>query len=646
MIPVPEKTISPDPKLKCPEIPELDSYKFPPPINFWKSFPSSPIPSAPTTSVKIHELRILVKSVQHLLTPSQVERAEKLMFELKEGAVIPILKLPGLKDKNTPSVFAHGKVFTDVLASWIKQGFVAGPFISPPLPDFRSNSMMAVEQPGKVRIVMNLSAPKEKSFNDAVNDLALEHVHMATAKNFGYSVIDCGKGCLMWKWDMCDAYKHIPASMPDLRLQGFSWLGKYFLEKQQVFGSSYAPSAFDRLANTVASLALVLTGFPKKQVHRILDDLPFVARADSLAGYQFSDIYRAICERIGVNIAPPCPRQEKAFEATTEGTVMGIRFNTKTLTWALPVTKYTKLATMITDAISGNDMSLEGMQKLMGLLNDFAQMAPFLRAFRFNLNKFLALLLCLETEQKPLPPPAVQELRVWAQAAHTALGGLPIPHRQPYPSLSALTFISDAAGARFTKIDGRFIPYGDQNDRGAASISSPEDGPIWFCARVTWPKFLLLKARDSSDHAYGCKSPTLEAIAMALPLLCCPEYLIGKEILLLTDNEAIVFGWESRKVTNDESASIIIQAMHIISAFLGCWITVRHLPRISTPAARLADRLTRKSTTKPEDLLKINLSVQYQVPSVLLRWLAYPSEDWSLPLRLLDAVKIRLDNLK
>jgi len=592
--------------------------------------------------VKIDELSSLVNSVKPFLCHSQLARAEQLLFELKNGAVLPIQMLPSLKDKNTPSVFEHGKIFTDVLASWIKQGFVAGPFISPPLPDFRSNSMMAVEQPGKVRIVMNLSAPKDQSFNDAIDDKALEHVHMATAKNFGYSVVDCGMDCLMWKWDMCDAYKHIPASMSDLRLQGFCWLGKYFLEKQQVFGSSYAPSAFDRLANTVESLALALTNFPKKQVHRILDDLPFVARADSLAGHEFSDIYRAICERIGINIAPPCPRQEKAFEATTEGTVMGIRFNTKNLSWSFPVPKYTKLMNMIITALSGEDISLENMQKLLGVLNDFGQMLPFLRGFRFNLNKFLVTLLQLETEPKPLPLSAASELRVWALAAHTAVNGLPIPHRQPHPSLAALTFISDAAGARFAKVGGRFVPYGDQNDRGAASISSPEDGPIWFCARVTWPTFLLLKARDSADHAYGCKSPTLEAIAMALPFLCCPEHLIGREILLLTDNEAVVFGWESRKVANDESASIIIRAIHIISCFLGCWVTVRHLPRISTPAARLTDRLTRKSTTKSDDLRRISLSIQTDIPSELHRWLAFPSEDWSLPIRLLTAVKKRL----
>jgi len=505
--------------------------------------------------------------------------------------------------------------------------------------------MMAIEQPGKVRIVMNLSAPDGSSFNDAIISDAMEHVHMATARGFGYSVVDCGANSLLWKWDMCDAYKHIPASILDLRLQGFSWLGKYFLEKQQVFGSSYAPSAFDRLASTTATLALILANFPKKQVHRILDDLPFVDRASSDAGHRFSMLYRALCERIGIKIAPPCPNKEKAFESSTEGTVMGICFHTPTLTWSLPATKKEKLVTAALEALAGSPLSLIDMQRLIGILNDLGQMLPFLRGFRFHLNKFLAFLTVEDTGPSPLPRKAAKELKVWAMAASSAAMGLPIPHRQPNPSLAALTFISDAAGARFAKVNGRFIPYGNQHDRGAASISSPENGGIWFCAIVTWPSFLLLKARDSFDHAYGCKSPTLEAIAMALPFLCCPEVLVGREVVLLTDSEAVVFGWDSRKVANDESASIIIQAIHLISAFLGCWVTVQHLPRVSTPAARLADRLTRKSTTTKADLVTISQATHFPVPSALSRWLAYPTEDWSLPHRLLTDVKNRLTNI-
>jgi hypothetical protein len=263
------------------------------------------------------------------------------------------------------------------------------------------------------------------------------------------------------------------------------------------------------------------------RIHRTLDDLPIVDKKNSQQGHLFCTIYTALCEKVGVIFAPPCSPQEKAFIASTEGTVLGIRFHTASLTWSLPENKVKKLVLACSEALSGTLLTAKDMQKLMGLLNDFCQMCPFLKGFRFSLNKFMSELLKVEPELRLLPPQAASDLRIWVQAAMSATNGLPIPHRQPAPSLAVLTFISDAAGARFTKVNGRFIPYGEQHDRGAASISSPEDGAIWFCARLTWPSYLLLKARDSADHAYGRKSPTLEAVAMALPFLCCPEKLVG-----------------------------------------------------------------------------------------------------------------------
>jgi len=278
----------------------------------------------------------------------------------------------------------------------------------------------------------------------------------------------------------------------------------------------------------------------------------------------------------------------------------------------------------------------------MGLLNDLGQMLPFLRGFRHNLNNFLSVLLEPDIGSLAMPEQAAKDLKVWYMAAVSAASGLPIPHKQPLPSLAALTFVSDAAGAKFAQVNGRFIPYGKQNDRGAASVSALEDGPVWFCARLVWPTSLLLHARDKEDHAYGCKSPTLEAVALILPFLCCPEHLIGREVLLLTDNEPIVFGWDARKVTNDESASILMKSLHLIASYLGSWVTVQHLPRMSTDSAKLADHLSRKATTTKKDLKLISRASHSQAPWPLLSWLNNPSEDWELPNRLLESVKTRV----
>ncbi len=236
------------------------------------------------------------------------------MHDLQSGSVVPFVSvLPSITVPNTASVVLHGEEFTDVLAWWIRNGYVAGPFDNPPLPEFRTNAMMAVEQRDKIRIVMNLSGPEGGSFNDAVNELALEKVTMSSARLFGYSIVECGIGARMWKYDMVDAYKTIPAAQSDLRLQGFTWLGKYFVELKKVFGSKEAVSVFDRLNHTIVVLAAKAADLPLRFIHRTLDDVPLVTPAGSVSGPRFASAYENICEQIGAKLAPPCDKFEKAF---------------------------------------------------------------------------------------------------------------------------------------------------------------------------------------------------------------------------------------------------------------------------------------------------------------------------------------------
>ena len=625
---------------KCPDIPVLPSYKFPPPEDFWLSFPHQPLPKKPTSPVNPATLEAELSAISHTLSRSQLARAAAAVQELKHGAKTPLTAvLPPLREPNTPSAAVHGEIFTDNLAFWIRKGFVAGPFTYPPSAGTRCNSMIAVEQKGKIRIIMNMSAPQGQSLNDSIDETRLEKVEMSSAKKYGYSIIDCGVGARMWKWDWDHAYKNIPAPLSEHRLQGFRWLGKYFIETQQVFGSKSAVSAFDRLGHTIADMAAATAGLPSAFMHRTLDDLPIVTPADSNLGTQFAAAYTGICKRIGASLAKNCPDKEKAFEDSTTGTVLGIKFDTNNLTWSLPAPKAARTLLQISAPFHGLPVSLKQTEKLVGLLNDIAQMCPVLKGFKHNI---LQLLQSFNGNESVLLTPTDatrQDLRIWAAAVISATDGLPISPRPTLPPSNALVFVSDAAGAQFSKVQGRFIPLPPSDSRGGASINEFSNSDLWFCSRVTWPITFLTTARDTSDHAYGCKSSTLEAIAAILPFLTIPSILRNRDIILLTDNESVVYGWLSRRIPQDTSASIFIRALHIISVFLNCNVTIRHLPRMSTPAATLADQLTRDSTTQATQRRAIHEALQPQPPQPLIDWLSNPSEDWSLPLRLLDHVR-------
>jgi hypothetical protein len=499
--------------------------------------------------------------------------------------------------------------------------------------------MMAVSQKNKIRIIMDLSSPKDASYNDAINDQDLERVSMSSARLFGYSVQDCGKGARMWKFDMVDAYKTVPAAQQDLRLQGFSWLGKFFIELKKVFGSKEAVSAFDRLNNTLVTLAALRARLPPHLIHRTLDDVPIVTPAHSSAGPAFSEAYQGICAHVGADLAPQCPQQEKAFCDSTQGTVLGIRFDTTTMTWNISRDKRARILDKIRGPLLGHPTSLLDLQKLIGTLNDIGQMCPFLRGFRQPLHMLLVAFKDDQDITLPIPKEVQDDLHIWAAAMGTAAKGMPIPSR-PSPHLpSALYFASDASGAQFNKQQGRFIPIPYAGDRKAVSINAIEDDDIWFFASVTFPREFLLNKRDAADHAFGCKSSTLEAVGLLLPFLCCPNILIGREVTLLTDNEALVFGWDKRRVPHDNSASILLRAIHIISAFLGASVEIRHLPRMSTPSAELADALSRSTTTLDCHLEAVNQAPPAAIPSQLTDWFQNPTEDWNLPITLLRYVQ-------
>lgn len=624
---------------KYPEIPKLSNYRLPAPAQFWDYFPSRPVPQVPVTPIDSEILWEEVQSRRHLLSPSQIARAETTCAELKLGVHVPFINpLPAIKTPNSASVYEHGESFTDTLAGWVKRGFVSGPFLLPPYPDFRANAMLAVEQKGKVRIVMDLSSPKDFSYNDAIQDCMLEKIFMSSAKRFGYSLIDCGYNARMWKFDMADAYKNMPAAIKDIRCQGFAWLGANFVETQEPFGSEAAVSGYDRLGHTMAVLPAVDCGFPATLTHRTLDDLPFVTPVNSDLGIRYAAGYKTLCENVGIKLADNCPYYEKAFEDSTRGTVLGIVFDTTTMLWSISTDKYARIINRIIPAFQGSEFGLNQVQKLLGTLNDFGQMCPFVKGFRHPLHIFLQSFNEDEYVKFPVPAQVQRDLMVWTGAIEAAKHGLPIPHRPPFESPTNIIFVSDAAGAQFRKEGDRFIPFGPSGDRGGASISMDPDGTVWFCARVSWPDNFLFTDRDSKDHAYGCKSTTLEIIALILPFLCIPQLIAGKNITLLTDNEAVVYGWESRRVNNDVSASIFMRSLHLISFYLGNNISILHLPRMSTPAAELADALSRKSTTGPAQREAISGSRPHLIPRILTDWLRSPREDWEFAFEILNHV--------
>ena len=621
---------------KCPEIPSLTKYTENPSEKFWEKFRSYKPSKKIQTRINTKNFENLICENWENFTTYEKKTATKALQTLRFGADPKLKKnLPSINCKNNSSTIKNGELVTDTIASWVKQKFVAGPFDTPPHKNFRTNPLIAVEQKSKIRPVLNLSAPKNRSYNDEIKPHILRKLKMSSAKLFGYAVKKAGKGAIMYKYDICDTYKLIPTAPSTWHHFGFNWLGKYFFDMTCVFGSKAAPENFDNIAETITNIARISSNSPKNSIHRTLDDVPIIAPKNSQIAEKFASKYKNICHSINVPLAENCPKFEKAFEKSTHGTVLGINFNTEKGSWRIPKEKAEDTLHLINQFQKAKTANLKQFQKLHGKLSDFGQMCPFTKGYRFHFTKYFQKFEGEKnTSKKLIPIELKNDLKIWENCIHKAKKGLPLPTPPTHPPLSAIHFISDAAGCPSDNTQTTT----SKDYRGAASLGFKKD-EYFFYGSITWPEKFILKEKNPDNTLYGHKSTTLETIGLLIPFLTIPKALEGRHIVLHVDNTATIASWQKKHCKQDTDTSILIRGLHIIESYLHCKIHVIHEKRMSTEAAILADHLSRSSTTSNEDKEKIKHLKKHEPEGALKIWLENPGWDWGLPNKLLQDVK-------
>jgi hypothetical protein len=628
------------PTLKNSEIPVLQSYEKNAPHSFWSAFPKNYNKKvAKTVNVKI--LKKLIQKCWFSWTLPQRMTAKRALRQLQGFSPVVLKKdLKGVKTKNANSATANGRFITDAICSWVKKGFVVGPFDSPPFEDFRINPLMAAVQKTKVRPIMNLSSPKGNSLNDAIDMTTVQKINMSSPKLFAEELVKAGKGALFSKSDIVDAYKLIPNAVQQWRLFGFQWLGKYFFDKAKVFGSKEAPAGFDSLPETIVNIVCCLYKIPKRNVQRQLDDVPMVAAKESGLTERFHSAYKDICRQINIPLAEQCENHEKAFGPTTYGTVLGIKFDSITMEWSISKEKELSLQETIDFFLNNKTCTLKQAQKLQGKLANFAQTMDFMKSYKYNvlslLNKFKG-----QEGTKIIPLDMKRDLWVWKKCISDSKEGLPIRNLIDEPPLFPLTIISDAAGAALEWVGGKSINKTIPNDRGAASV--------WYQGKkvlktviLSWPKNLLMGEKTRNGVYFGTKSGTLETIGLLLPFISYPKDLVGKHILLQVDNTSLGYGWEKHYCKNDPETSLLLRALHVVESLLSCRIYVKYVRRRSNTMARLVDDLSRKSTTTAKTLQKTKNEQMYISGGALVEWLKNPVLDWTLPEKIVAEIKEKL----
>lgn len=103
---------------------------------------------------------------------------------------------------------------------------------------------------GGWRRIHDLSFPRERSVNHYIDEAhgALEYTVLDDAID---ALLTQGKGAIMVKRDLADAFRHIPIAESDFWLLGFFWAGFYYIDRFLPFGLRTAPFIFDLFAKAL-----------------------------------------------------------------------------------------------------------------------------------------------------------------------------------------------------------------------------------------------------------------------------------------------------------------------------------------------------------------------------------------------------------
>ena len=294
---------------------------------------------------------------------------------------------------------------------------------------------------------------------------------------------------------------------------------------------------FDRLHHCIlVNFVLYKSPLPRTWIGKTVDDVSTVCppRAVNQAK-KFVKAYRDTLDTLGIGAAPEDPARLKAFDSNTFGEILGVWFNTVTMTWQLSPRKLNSLVNLLVTASKPSScLSLHDVEVLHGKLVHIAQLAPPLSLFMAEILVFLRALLeghvmkgykSRSTPVFPVPP-NLDLLTVTAIIFHTNHSPLPILSSETKPSMFTVPTYTDVSGHILGNPSlGVYIP------------SLLTEGPI--VASLALPQSFLTLT-DEEGHKVYCKTTMLEALGFLVAPCLDPMRFAEREALVLFDNIATV----------------------------------------------------------------------------------------------------------
>ena len=153
-------------------------------------------------------------------------------------------------------------------------------------------------KPNKWRLIVDQSSPNGASVNDGINkemcSLSYTSVDAVVEK-----ILDLGKGTLLVKLDVKQAYRMIPVHPQDRLLLGMEWEGFIYIDKALPFGLRSAPLIFTAVAD---ALQWIMQRKGVSYVDHYIDDFITAGRKQSDECSKNFTIMHEICKATGTPV--------------------------------------------------------------------------------------------------------------------------------------------------------------------------------------------------------------------------------------------------------------------------------------------------------------------------------------------------------
>ena len=426
-------------------------------------------------------------------------------------------------------------------------------------------------KPGKWRLITDLSSPLGASVNDGISK-EYSSVRYTSVDHLASLIITEGRGALLVKADIKEAYRMVPVHPSDQLLLGIGWNDRIYIDKMLPFGLRSAPIIFSAVADALQWI-LIKQGIPK--LLHYLDDFILIAKVPAIAENQ-KQILISTCKRLGVPLEP-----SKLEGPTTCLTFLGIEIDTVALQIRLPEEKLATLRRELTGVLSRKVISKKALQSITGLLQFASKVVrpgrPFLRRLY-----------------------ALQEV-----------GSHPMHHIR----------LNNAARADILwwhlfveKWNGTSMLWDFQKHSPDITVFSDASGS-WGCGALWQLNWFNL---PWSVHLQDCSIAVKEFIPVVIAAALYGPQWKGKIVQFVVDNIAVVEILNST-YCKDSHLMHLIRLLVFLASFHNFWFTARH---IAGRENILADALSRNNMSFFHSQVPQAPQDQPRIPEPLINLLA------------------------